>query len=468
MELFNTLSRKKEKFKALKEGTVTMYTCGPTVYNYAHIGNLRTFIFYDIVKRAFELDGYKVKQVMNITDVDDKTIKSAAERRMSLKEYTDIYTKYFMDDLEKLNVEKNIKFTKATENIDKMQLIIKKLLKTGYAYEADDGIYYKVSAFEAYGRLSGMTVDGKYSRIKGDEYDKESATDFALWKYWDAKDGEVYWDGELKKGRPGWHIECSAMAIKHLAKTIDVHCGGVDLMFPHHENEIAQSEAYTGEKFVNYWVHCEHLLVNNQKMSKSLGNFYTLKDLEGRGFDPLSFRLMVLDNNYRNRLDFTFDNLKKYEGLLKKIDLSMKSLEKIKRYTEKNNELSKQQVNETVKKLLEDFKEAVNNDFNTHSALVAFFALLDLSDSRVEKGRIDSSEYKVLKDGIDKMQNFIGVYRDYEIPKEILEMADKRKALREESKFTEADIMRNRIKEKGYFIADLRDSYVIIKNYLEH
>ena len=467
MEILNTLSRKREKFKALKDKTVAMYTCGPTVYNYAHIGNLRTFIFYDIVKRAFELNGYRVKHVMNLTDVDDKTIKGSIERGMSLEEYTGLYTKYFMDDLEKLNIKKNIKFAKATENIEKMQTIISKLLREGYAYETDDGIYYKVSAFKDYGKLSGMTVNGKYSRISSDEYDKESAADFALWKYWNEKDGKVFWEGKLKKGRPGWHIECSAMSLKYLGKTIDVHCGAVDLIFPHHENEIAQSESYTKQKFVNYWLHSEHLLVNGQRMSKSLGNFYTLKDLEEQGFNPLSFRLMVMDSNYRNKLDFTLENLRKYEKLLKKIDLSIKSLEKTEKYKEKEDNFSREQVKKRVEKLLLDFKVEINNDFNTHEALISFFYLLDLSDSRIEKGKIDTQEYSMIKDAVLAMNAFFAVYGDYEIPKEIVELAEERESKRKEKKFVEADILREKISEKSYFIADLKNNYVIAKKYLE-
>ena len=350
MRVYNTLNKKVENFKSLKEGLVTIYTCGPTVYNYVHIGNLRTFIFYDIVKRAFKLNDYKVKHVMNITDVDDKTIKGAMESRVSLKEYTELYTKYFMEDLEKLNIDMDTKFTKATDNIDEMQKIIAKLLKEGYAYEAEDGIYFKVSNFKDYGKLSGMHVDGNYSRIKNDEYDKENASDFALWKYWDENDGEVYWEGRLKKGRPGWHIECSAMSMKYLGKTIDIHCGAVDLVFPHHENEIAQSESYSKQKFVDYWVHGEHLLVNGQKMSKSLNNFYTLRDLEKQGFNPLSFRLMVIDSHYRNKLDFNFENLKKYEKMLAKIDLSIKALNKVEKYEEKEDSYSRIQTKKKVDK----------------------------------------------------------------------------------------------------------------------
>ena len=467
MEIFNTYSRQKEEFKPIEAGKVRMYTCGPTVYNYAHIGNLRTFIFYDVVKRAFELNRYEVEHVMNLTDVDDKTIKGSLESKMSLKEYTEKYTKYFLEDLDKLNIDMSIKFSKATDNIDEMQKIIVELLKKGHAYEAEDGIYFNVSKFKDYGKLSGMKVDGSYSRIKNDEYDKENLADFALWKYWDENDGNVYWEGKLKKGRPGWHIECSAMSMKFLGKTIDVHCGAVDLIFPHHENEIAQSEAYTGEKFVNYWLHGEHLLVNGQKMSKSLGNFYTLRDLEKQGFNPLSFRLMVLNTHYRNKLDFNFENLKKYEKLLAKVDLSIKALNKTEKYDEKEDNYSRLQTKERVDNELQRFKEAISNDLNTHDSLQSFLSLLDLADEKVSKGKIDKQEFSILSEAISNMNEFLGVYLDYEIPEEITALAEEREAKRREKKFSEADSIRERINEKGYFIADLKNGYVITRKYME-
>ena len=467
MEIYNTLSKKVENFKALKEGLVTMYTCGPTVYNYVHIGNLRTFIFYDMVKRAFKFNDYKVKHVMNITDVDDKTIKGAIESRVSLKEYTELYTKYFMEDLEKLNVDMDIKFTKATDNIDEMQKIIAKLLKEGYAYEAEDGIYFSVSKFKDYGKLSGMKVNGDYSRIKTDEYDKDNAADFALWKYWDTNDGKVHWEGKLKKGRPGWHIECSAMSMKYLGKTIDIHCGAVDLIFPHHENEIAQSESYSKQKFVDYWLHGEHLLVNNQKMSKSLNNFYTLRDLEKQGFNPLSFRLLVIDSHYRNKLDFNFENLRKYEKLLGKIDLSIKALNKTKKYDEKEDSYSRIQTKQKVDNELQAFKEAVNNDLNTHEALQHFLSLLDLADEKTEKGKIDNKEFSALSNAISKMNGFLGVYIDYEIPQEMIALAEEREKKRKDKDFVAADLLRQRISENGYFIADLPNTFVITKKYLD-
>ena len=257
------------------------------------------------------------------------------------------------------------------------------------------------------------------------------------------------------------------MSMKFLGKTIDVHCGAVDLIFPHHENEIAQSEAYTGEKFVNYWLHGEHLLVNGQKMSKSLGNFYTLRDLEKQGFNPLSFRLMVLDTHYRNKLDFNFENLKKYEKLLAKVDLSIKALNKTEKYDEKEDNYSRLQTKERVDNELQRFKEAISNDLNTHDSLQSFLSLLDLADEKVSKGKIDKQEFSILSEAISNMNEFLGVYLDYEIPEEITALAEEREAKRREKKFSEADSIRERINEKGYFIADLKNGYVITRKYME-
>ena len=272
-KLYNTLTHKKELVKPIKDNQIAMYSCGPTVYDFAHIGNFRAYICSDILKRYLKYSGFKVKHVMNITDVDDKTIKGANKEGISLKEYTSRYEKSFFEDLETLNIDKADVFPRATEHIPEMVSIIKKLLKGRIAYKSEDGsVYYNISKFKDYGKLSHTKVKQlkEGARVKQDSYEKEEAKDFALWKAYDKEDGNVFWETEIGKGRPGWHIECSAMSIKHLGEHFDIHGGGVDLIFPHHENEIAQSEASTGKKFVNYWFHNEHLLVNGQKMSKSL------------------------------------------------------------------------------------------------------------------------------------------------------------------------------------------------------
>ena len=288
--LFNTLTRRKEPFTPLEIGKVKMYTCGPTVYDYAHIGNFRAFLFEDLLKRWLLLQGFKVTHVMNLTDVDDKTIRGSQKQGLPLRQFTDFYIKAFFEDIKTLNILAADVYPRATDRIPEMVALIKTLMDKGYAYRGEDGsIYYCISKFPDYGKLSKLkTAELKAgARVSQDEYAKEEAQDFALWKAWTPEDGDVFWETELGKGRPGWHIECSAMSMKYLGETFDIHCGGVDNIFPHHENEIAQSEAASGKKFVNYWLHNEHLQVEGKKMSKSLGNYYTLRDLLAKQCDPV-------------------------------------------------------------------------------------------------------------------------------------------------------------------------------------
>ncbi|MEK7481885.1 MAG: cysteine--tRNA ligase, partial [Patescibacteria group bacterium] len=316
IKFFNTLTRKKQIFKPLYDKRVGLYTCGPTVYDYAHLGNLRTYIFEDILRRTLKYNGYKIKQVMNITDVEDKIIGKMRQENKKLPEITEPYTKIFFGDLKKLNIEKAEVYPKATGHIKEMIVLIKKLMAKKIAYQGEDGsIYFNIAKFKNYGRLSQLKKRELKTgvRIFADEYNKEQAQDFVLWKA--KKIGELFWPSPFGEGRPGWHIECSAMSVKYLGKTLDIHAGAVDLIFPHHENEIAQSEAAFGKKFANFWLHAEHLLVNGQKMAKSLNNFYTLRDLENknlprsdakhllRRFNPLAFRYLALTSHYRSKLN---------------------------------------------------------------------------------------------------------------------------------------------------------------------
>src|SRR3989344_3802646 len=320
LKLYNTLTRKKETFKPIKEGGVGIYSCGPTVYNYAHIGNLRFNIDVDLLKRAFLFNNYKVKHIMNITDVDDKTIKGSKKEKMSLKEFTRKYEKIFLNDLEKLNLIKPDIMPRATEHINEMVAMIKTLLEKGYAYKAEDGIYFSIEKFKDYGKLANLkNIRTKKSRIKNDEYDKENIQDFALWKFYSDEDGDVFWETEIGKGRPGWHIECSAMSQKYLGMPIDMHMGAIDLIFPHHTNEIAQSEATNGKKFVNYWVHPAFLTMKEGKMSKSIGNVYYLNDLIEKKYSPLSFRYLVIASHYKTSLLFDFDNLQNAQNSLERL-----------------------------------------------------------------------------------------------------------------------------------------------------
>ncbi|MEK6808976.1 MAG: cysteine--tRNA ligase, partial [Nanoarchaeota archaeon] len=323
LRLFNTRTRKIGVFKSIKDKEVNIYTCGPTVYDYAHIGNLRAYICADILKRYLKYKGYNVKHVMNITDVDDKTIKGSQQQGISLKKYTQNFSNMFFEDIKILNLDLPDIFPKATEHIPEMIMLIKKLLKKGFAYKGEDGsIYYDISKFKNYGKLAQLDMDGlkEGARIRHDEYSKDSPKDFCLWKACDKDDGDVFWKTELGKGRPGWHIECSAMNMKYLGEEFDIHTGGVDLIFPHHENEIAQSVGATGKEFVHYWFHNEHLLVNGKKMSKSLGNFYTLRDLLNKGYNPIGIRYLLLSTHYRQQLNFTEESLQGAENSVQRIN----------------------------------------------------------------------------------------------------------------------------------------------------
>ncbi len=458
MRLYNTASKEIEEVASSDSNDVKTYCCGPTVYDFAHLGNLRTFILYDVLRRVLIYNGFRVKQVMNITDVDDKTIKNAKARGMGLKEYTDIYTRAFFEDMRKLNISQFERYPRATENIENIKAMIDGLKRKGYAYAAEDGVYYSILKFDGYGKLSGATFENRQSRIGNDEYNKDNAADFALWKGWTEEDGDVYWDKDMPKGRPGWHIECSAMALESLGETVDIHCGAVDLIFPHNENEIAQSEAFTGKKFVRHWLHGEHLLVDGKKMSKSLHNFYTLRDLEKLGFDPLSFRLFMLDSHYRTKVNFTLETLKKYEKTLDDIDITIKSFHSTPKITGLEREMDSAEE-------LEEFKNAINDDLDTHDALIIFFKLIERVNSHIKNGKVDELFYNEAMDAINKMNSVFGIVEDYQIPDVVIKLAEKRKAARARNDWGEADKIRSDIKETGFKIVDLKDlNYAIVKN----
>lgn len=337
LKLYNTESRQKEEVSPLDGRTVRMYTCGPTVYNYAHIGNFRTYVFEDVLRRALKFFGFAVKQAMNLTDVDDKTIKGALDSKISLNAFTQPFKEAFFQDLQTLSIEKVEFYPQATDYIPEMISIIQKLLDAGVAYRGhDESIYFAIAKFPSYGRLSHLHLNelqvGASNRVAADEYDKENVSDFVLWKACDPqRDGDIFWESPFGKGRPGWHIECSAMAMKLLGETIDIHVGGVDNMFPHHENEIAQSESYSCRHFVNLWLHAEHLLVDHKKMSKSLGNFYTLRDLLQKGYTGRQVRYMLLQTHYRTQLNFTFAGLDGAVATLERLSDFIQRLQAIRR-----------------------------------------------------------------------------------------------------------------------------------------
>ena len=448
IKLYNTLIRKKEIFKPIKKGEVGMYSCGPTVYWYQHIGNMRTMILVDLVKRVFLFNGLKVNHVMNITDVDDKTIRASKKEGISLKELTRKYEKIFLNDLQKLNILAPKIMPRATENIDGMIALIEKLLKKKIAYESSDGIYFSIEKSDDYGALAGLKKFKKTKeRIKSDEYDKDKPRDFALWKFYTEEDGDVFWDASFGRGRPGWHIECSSMSMRNLGENFDVHTGGSDLTFPHHTNEIAQSEAVTGKKFVNYWIHGGLLSMKDGKMSKSLGNILTLTDLE-KAYDALTYRYLCFLTHYRKPLQFSFENLDAAKNAYER--MKRKVLE-LKKEEHKGNDFSK---NYDTK-----FLEVVNDDLNMPRAMDVVWKMIDDFDFDPRRKLVLLEKFdSILGLGIDEIKE-----EKIDVPFGIQELIDKREKLRREKKFAEADIVRERLREKGYLLEDTEDGVEVRK-----
>ncbi len=454
LRLYNTMTRRKERFVPLREGEVRMYTCGPTVYDYAHIGNFRAYVFEDLLRRFLEYLGYRVLQVMNITDVDDKTIKRSREAGVSLREYTRRYERAFFEDLEKLNIERAEYYPRATEHIPEMVALIQKLMEKGYAYRGEDGsVYFDISKFKEYGKLSKLKLEGLKAgaRVRQDEYAKEEARDFALWKAWSEEDGDVYWDTPLGKGRPGWHIECSAMSMRYLGETLDIHAGGVDLIFPHHENEIAQSEAATGKTFVRYWVHNEHLLVEGRKMSKRYGNFYTLRDLLARGYDPLAIRYLLLATHYRRKLNFTFTALEDATRAVERLNDFADRLESYSPASEEATGLSKR-----VEEARREFEEALCDDLDTPRALAAVFRLMREANRAMDAGEASAADLRALKRFFADFNRIFGVVRERreELPPELMKLIREREEARKRRDYATADRIREELLKHGVVVED--------------
>lgn len=406
LKFYNTMTRRKDEFKPLRKDFVRIYSCGPTVYDYPHIGNLRAFVFYDLLRRYLKYRGFKVKHVMNITDVDDKTIRNSRKEGMTLKNFTEKYTKIFFDDLKKINVENFEVYPKATEHIQEMVDMIKILLKKGLAYKGRDGsIYYKISKFKDYGKLSKLEISSLKvgARVCHDEYTKEEARDFALWKAWSPDDGDVFWETDIGKGRPGWHIECSAMSTKYLGPTLDIHTGGVDLIFPHHENEIAQSEGATGKEFVRYWLHNEHVMVEGKKMSKSLGNYIRLKDLIERGHNPLAVRFALLSTHYRSKLNITDRALWAAKQSLEKIYNFVDLLKDVRKGMENKD------VDRLIKNVKKDFVEAMDDDLDIGKAIAKIFDFIREINKLIESGKIGEKNAKDCLMVIKRFDKVLGI-----------------------------------------------------------
>lgn len=426
---------------------------GHAVYDYAHIGNFRAYIVTDLLKRYLKYKGFKVKHIMNITDVDDKTIKGSRKEGISLKEYTSKYEKYFFEDIEALNIEKADFYPRATEHIKEMVLLIKRLLKKKVVYKAQDGIYYSIKKFKDYGKLAHLDLKGLKAgaRVSQDEYDKENVQDFALWKFWNKEDGNVFWENKLEKGRPGWHIECSAMSMRYLGETFDIHSGGVDLIFPHHENEIAQSEGATGKKFVKYWIHNEHLLVDGKKMSKSLGNFYTLRDILKKGYNKKAIRYLLLATHYRQKLNFTFEALKSAENTLKKLN------DFIKRLKEEKGE-SKKEISTLIKKVRLDFEKAMDNDLNISEALAAIFDFESEIGTLIKNNALGKENAEKALKLIKEFDSVLGIFdfKEEKLDKEIENLIKERDKARKSGNWKKADEIRNILKKKGIILEDTK------------
>jgi cysteinyl-tRNA synthetase len=442
LKLYNTLSHQAEEFKPQNSPTVTMYTCGPTVYDYMHIGNLRTFVFSDILIKTLQYNGYNVDSVQNITDIDDKIIKRAKDNNQTISEISKEFTKYFLEDTQKLGIAKPKHQPKATEYIGKMADYIKILLEKGFAYKESDGSYYfDISKFKDYGKLSGLENRQLKTgtRVLSDEYTKEDVVDFALWKV--VPEGEIgsFKTEALGFGRPGWHIECSVMSQTILGEKIDIHTGGVDLIFPHHENEIAQSEAKTGKKpFVKYWVHAAHMLVDEKKMSKSLNNFYTLSDLEKKGFEPLALRYLYLQTHYRQEMNFTFEALEGAQTALNKL------WKEIADYDEPKVGCAQFE---------EKFLNAINDDLNMPKALSILWEVVKSDYPGSAKAETVFKLDEVLGLSLKNSKEIIKAL-EKEIPEEIQKLLKQREKLRKAKRYEEADKIREEIIKLGYEVED--------------
>jgi len=471
LKLHNTLSGKTEPFVPMVAGEVKMYTCGPTVYDYAHIGNFRTFVFQDILRRYLKQRGLQLNHVMNLTDVDDRIIANAAAAKVGIREYTEKFAQAFFADCKALSIQAPEHWIRATDHVPEMVRLIERLQQKSFTYESEGSIYYRIAKFPAYGKLSKIDLTGIQAgaRVDNDRYEKESARDFALWKA--PKSGEHFWETDIGPGRPGWHIECSAMAMKYLGETLDIHTGGIDLAFPHHENEIAQSEGATGKPFARYWVHAEHLLVEGEKMSKSLGNFYTMRDLYEKGYKPSALRYALASVPYRRQLNFTFDGLKQ----------ATNSVERLRTFADrlKQGKLpagSPAGFKERAAKALDDFDAGMADDLNTAVALAAAFDFVREANTAMDSGAFGGEDATAAQGFLTKFEEVFAVIADGDAEKlkelgyegsasgpgeaHIEAMIAERQAARQRRDFAKSDEIRKKLAESGIILEDSKDGSV--------
>ncbi|MBP7461922.1 MAG: cysteine--tRNA ligase [Candidatus Delongbacteria bacterium] len=461
LSFYNSLSRSMDEFKPIRPGQVGFYTCGPTVYNFAHIGNFRAYIFEDLLRRYLKYKGYEVTQVMNLTDIDDKTIRGCREKGKTLAAFTQPFKEAFFQDLDTLNIERAEFYPAATDHIPDIIKLIRRLEANQVTYTSRGSIYFRIKAFTNYGRLSHLEArelkDG--ARIDSDEYDKEEARDFALWKAWTEEDGDVFWETELGKGRPGWHIECSAMSMKYLGETFDIHTGGIDNLFPHHENEIAQSEAATGQPFVHTWLHCAHLMVDGKKMSKSLGNFYTLRDLTAMGYDPLAIRYTLQSTHYRQPLNFTLDG----------ITASLNTIQRIRDFVHNLNQISRpgsplDRVQQRTQHMLNQFEAEMDNDLNISGALGKFFEYIKELNPSIVAGELSQLDAAVILNAVNRIDLILGVLRPVaalpqsDLTDSLIQLLIQVRQLARKTKNWEmSDMIRDRLKELSVVLEDRPD-----------
>ena len=456
IRFYNTLTRTQEEFVPREPGRVGMYTCGPTVYNFAHIGNFRAYAFEDLLRRHLKYRGYQVTQVMNLTDVEDKIIKACKATGTPLKELTKQYIDAFFEDLDTLRIERAEFYPAATDHIPEMVEIIKKLRDRGHTYVADGSIYFKLSTYPEYGALSHFNMDqlktGASGRVDTDEYNAEDARDFALWKAYDEEDGAVFWETELGKGRPGWHIECSAMSTKYLGESFDLHTGGIDNMFPHHENEIAQSQCASGKQFVRYWMHCAHLVVEGRKMAKSLGNFYTLRDLLDKGYNPLAIRWVLIATHYRQPNNFAFDALEAADQALNRIRDFRLRLKEV--AIGADPFLAETQACE------EAFASHLDDDLNISGALGVLFEFVRETNKRIDHSEMSPEGAAAVLAMLDRLDTITGLFpavAEETIPQEVLDLVAERQQARRDKDFAKADAARNTLTQIGWIIEDTPD-----------
>jgi cysteinyl-tRNA synthetase len=454
----NTLSGRIEEFRPINEGEVRFYYCGPTVWDYGHIGNFRSTVAADVVRRYLKFKGYKVTHVMNITDVEDRIIAKSQEAGLSIDDYTAKYIDALWEDADALGCERPDMVPRATRHIPEMVSLIEKLLDTDHAYKSDGSIYYRIASFPEYGKLSKINfagnIAGASERVDTDKYEKEDARDFALWKE-PASENEPAWDTAIGRGRPGWHIECSAMSMKYLGESFDIHAGGIDLVFPHHENEIAQSEGATGKQFVRYWIHFEHLKVEGETMSKSKGNYYTFRDIAAKGFSPAAIRYFLLSVPYNKQLNFTFDALAGAEKTVAGLRDFRARLSEAKTEPGSNDAL-----HEAAQRALSEFEAGMDDDLNTSVALAVVHNLSREVNTALARKQVKAENQRELLEAIDRIDTVLNIFGKSQremLDSEVQAMLDERQEARRRRDFGRADEIRRELADRGIILEDTKD-----------